>query len=145
VHDRETALATTAIYKEAIMRIKVFLISVFLSLCSLPALALTNWSLNESRLEQMYTPPNQFYLNHENDAKMLSYSKAKTVRVCDKKDWVKAGRYGHAVGIDVTHDGSTSKMKPGTCATYTARNFTINPAAPLNSSDDLQGTIARKG
>lgn len=128
------------------MRILVFLVSVFLALCSLPALALTNWSLNEGPLLQMYAPPNQFYLNHENDAKVLSYSKAKTVRVCDKKDWVKAGRYGHAVGIDVTHDGSTSMVKPGACATYTARNFSINPAGPISSSDDLQGTIeTRKG
>ena len=59
------------------MRITIFFISVFLALCSLPALALTNWTLNEGPLLQMYTPPNQFYLNHENDAKMLSYKKAK--------------------------------------------------------------------
>ena len=102
------------------MRITIFSISVFLALCSLPTLAMSFGS-QDNELIQMYTPPNMFYLNHENSKEMLSYNKAKTVRVCDKKDWVKPGINDHSVGIDVVHDGSTSMVKPGSSVGAPAR------------------------
>lgn len=118
------------------MRISLFLISAFLSLNTIPAMAFPSVSV-DNQMVQMYDPPNEFHLFHENNAKILSYHADRNVRICDKND-------RDSVGLDVKHDGTTSSVRPGACAVFTARNFVIHPAKPLNPNYDLQGTIEQK-
>lgn len=115
------------------MRISLFLISAFLSLGTISAMAYPGDSVDDQMI-RLYDPPNDFHLFHENDAKTLSYHVARKVRVCDRED-------RGAVGLDVKHDGNTSPVKPGACAVFTARNFVIRPAAPEQPGYDLSGTI----
>ena len=117
------------------MRILIFFLSAFLALCALPASANIGDS-DSNLLIQMYSPPNKFHLFERHDFKNLSYDSDKTLRVCDTQN-------SHAVGLNVTHDGTTSMVKPGACAVFTARNFKISPAGPVNQDYDLTGTIEK--
>ena len=112
-----------------------FLLAVFLSLCSLPALASMGDS-DSDLLIQMYTPPNKFNLFQRHDFKNLDYSSARTLKICDTQS-------KHAVGLDVTHDGTTSLLKAGSCQEFTAKNFRISPNGVVNYNYDLTGTIEK--
>ena|GEM_PF-2960851 len=115
------------------MRISLFLVSAFLSLGAIPSMAFPIDSV-DNQMVQMYDPPNEFHLFHENNTKILSYHADRKVRICDKSD-------KDSVGLDVKHDGNRSSVQPGTCAVFTARNFVIRPAGSLNPNYDLLGTI----
>lgn len=117
------------------MRISTFLLSAFLALCALPALAISA-DTPEEEMIQMYTPPNKFNLFQENSTKTLSYHTERKVRICDRQD-------SHSVGLMVKHDGSVSPVKAGACAVFTARNFVISPAGPVDPDFDLSGTVEK--
>jgi hypothetical protein len=117
------------------MRIFVLILGTFLTVCSLPASADIG-DTDTDLMIRMYSPPNTFNLFQQNDHKKLSFSTDKKLKVCDTKS-------KDSVGLKIKHDGTTSMIKPGGCATYTARNFNISPAGPVGEDYDLIGTIEK--
>jgi hypothetical protein len=119
--------------KEEDMRITGFIISALLALGAAPAFAASAAS-PVNQMIQFYSPPDEFHLFKEASDKNLSYDSEKTIRIC-----AKANR--HMTGLKVTHDGNTSMVKPGECATYTARNFKLSPSGVVDDNYGLEGTI----
>lgn len=117
------------------MRIVVLFLGTFLTLSALPASADIG-DTDTDLMIKMYSPPNTFNLFSQQDYKKLSFNTDKTLKVCDTKS-------KDAVGLRIKHDGTTSRVKPGGCGTYTARNFNISPAGPVGEDYDLVGTIEK--
>ncbi len=115
------------------MRIRLFFLTAFLALCSLPALAGTGTS-DSALLIRMFSPMNTFNLFGRENSQDFAFHSAKTMKFCDTRD-------KDAVNLWVTHGNSKSLLTPGTCSDYTARNFKIRPAQHVSQNYDLVGKI----
>lgn len=116
------------------MRIANSLAAVLLAACMAPLSAQAEDPLDN--YIRMDSPANEFHLFDQTSSEVLSFDSDQTLKIC-------AGESNHVPALKVTHDSSTSRLEPGDCRTYTARNFTLSPAGNIDQGWTLSGTIQK--
>lgn len=93
---------------------------------------------------EVYSRPNEFYLFNSDDSQSMHFSRARTLRICDKL--AKSGTLDRSgkVALKVEYDGNNVTVQPGACKELTARHIEISSAGVMPSSVDLVGTVETK-
>lgn len=115
------------------MRTRLFILSTVLALCSLPVAASTGTS-DSALLIKAFSPMNTFNLFGRESTRNFAFNSDKTMKFCDT-------RTKDAVNLRIRHGDTSSILRPGNCAEYTARNFQVRPAQHVSQDYDLVGRI----
>jgi hypothetical protein len=85
--------------------------------------------------------PNTFFINNNDDVEQISFKTPRNLELCDGRPHDTA--YGRARGyaMQVTYDGQSQIVAPGSCLNFTAQRVAIRAASPMRQDDILEGRL----
>ena len=85
--------------------------------------------------------PNSFFINNNSDVEKISFKTPRSLELCD--GGARRTGYGppRSYPMQVTYDGQSQIVAPGSCVNFTAQRVAVRAASPMRQDDVLEGRL----
>ena len=85
--------------------------------------------------------PNSFFIDNNSDAEQISFNSPRNLELCDGRAHDTAYSRARGYAMQVTYDGQSQIVAPGSCLNFTAQRVAVRAASPMRQDDVIEGRL----
>jgi hypothetical protein len=85
--------------------------------------------------------PNSFFINNNDDVEQIAYNSPRNLELCDGVSRNTTYGRAHGYAMQLTYDGQSQVVAPGSCLNFTAQRVAVRAASPMRQDDILEGRL----